>query len=60
MKAEIERFYTCNRSPNNVHNKVRLVELQGLCGLTSHSAYDATLTESNRVKIDGLSYPNFM
>ena len=34
MKAEIERFYTCNRSPNNVHNKVRLVELQGLCGLT--------------------------
>ena len=34
--TEIERFYTCNRSPNNVHNKVRLVELQGLCGISSY------------------------
>ena len=27
---------------------------------TSHSAYDAMLTESNGVKIDGFLYPNFM
>ena len=28
---------------------------------TSHSAYDATSTESNRVKIDGfIYYPNLM
>ena len=27
---------------------------------TSHSAYDATQTESNGVKIDGFLYPNFM
>jgi hypothetical protein len=26
----------------------------------SHSAYDATSTECNRVKIDGFLYPNFM
>ena len=28
--------------------------------VTSHSAYDETSTKSNRVKIDGLFYPNFM
>ena len=28
--------------------------------ITSHSAYDATLTQSNRVKIDGVLCPNFM
>ena len=27
---------------------------------TSHSAYDAMSTESNRVKIDGFLHPNFM
>ena len=27
---------------------------------TSHSAYVATSTESNGVKIDGFLYPNFM
>ena len=27
---------------------------------TSHSAYDATLTKSNGVKIDGFLYPNIM
>ena len=30
------------------------------CYVTSHSAYDATSTESNGVKIDGFLYPNFM
>ena len=28
--------------------------------VTSHSAYDATLTESDGVKIDGFLYSNFM
>ena len=28
--------------------------------IISHSAYDATLTESNRVKIDGFLCPNYM
>ena len=28
--------------------------------VTSHSAYAATSTESDRVKIDGFLYPNFM
>ena len=30
------------------------------CTLTSHSAYDATSTKSNGVKIDGFLYPNLM
>ena len=35
----------------------QIVEVVSAC--TSHSAYDATSTESNRVKIDGLLNPNF-
>ena len=30
------------------------------CEYTSHSAYVATSTESNGVKIDGFLYPNYM
>ena len=40
--------------------KVNLVSGFWLSLYTSHSAYDAMSTESDRVKIDGFLNPNFM
>ena len=43
-----------------VNTVERLQECCQLWPLTSHSAYVATETESNGVKIDGLLPPNFL
>ena len=40
--------------------KVYCLKLRLRLHYTSHSAYDATETESNGAKIDGLLPPNFM
>ena len=48
----------CSWNPLESHKHIPLVRAVLL--YTSHSAYDATSTESNGVKIDGFLYPNFM